>query len=423
VSLLDQLREKRGTARSAADEILTRSAESGEPLSAEDAAAHARAVADATEAADAIEAYLADQLAELRAGAARAPGGRVGPDSSILTREDSFTDWARTRGALGPEPDQPLSLDRWLRGITVGDWSGAEHERALAESTTAGNLVPAPLAARLIDLARNASVVNRAGATTVGMTGATLKVPRLTSDGTAPAWKTEGAAITESPQTFDSVTFTARTLPKVVQLSLELFEDSDPSVGDVIGPAMAAQLGLELDRAALLGSGTAPEPRGLLNQSGVTLLAHGANGSVIGSPPAAGTQGWEFLVDAVGAVRGANFEPNAQIMAPRTPQSLAKLRDTTNQYIAPPSYLDGIARLVSKQIPTTVTTGTSTDTSYVFTGQFNQLMVGMRTGLTLKFLGERYLADTLSYAYLAYLRADVQLSQPTAFAVDLGMRG
>lgn len=92
MTLLDDLRTRRATARAAADEILTRSAESGEPLSTEDAAEHARAVAYATEAGDAIEAYLADQVAELRAGAARRR--TVGPtdDSSVLTREQSVDD-------------------------------------------------------------------------------------------------------------------------------------------------------------------------------------------------------------------------------------------------------------------------------------------------------------------------------------------
>jgi HK97 family phage major capsid protein len=426
VTLLDDLRTKRCTARAAADAILTRSAESGEPLSTEDATAHARAVADATEAADAIEAHLAEQVAELRASAARTPAGTTAGRETILSREQSVHDWAHQRGAFTEDPEQPpLSLDRYLCGLATGDWTGAEHERLMSEgtATAGGHLVPAPLATRFIDLSRNASQVMRAGAVTVPMSSGTLKVPRLTSDGTTPAWKTENAGITPSDLAFDSVTFTARTLPRVVLLSLELFEDSDPSTEGVIAQSFAGQMGQELDRAALLGSGTPPEPRGVLNQTGVTLLGHGANGSVIGSPPAAGTMGWEFLVDGVATVRSFNFEPNAQIMAPRTTQSLAKLRDTTNQYIAPPSYLDGTTRLVTKQVPINVTVGSSADTSYVFTGQWNQCMIGMRTSFTLKFLGERYLADTLSYAYLAYLRADVQLAQPTAFAVDTGVRG
>jgi hypothetical protein len=37
--------------------------------------------------------------------------------------------------------------------------------------------------------------------------------------------------------------------------------------------------------------------------------------------------------------------------------------------------------------------------------------------------GERYLADSLIYAFLVYLRADIQLAQPAAFVVDTGVRG
>jgi hypothetical protein len=59
--------------------------------------------------------------------------------------------------------------------------------RALNEgtATAGGHLVPTPLAARVIDLIRNASVVNRVGATTVPMMTSTLKIPagRLHVDG------------------------------------------------------------------------------------------------------------------------------------------------------------------------------------------------------------------------------------------------
>jgi HK97 family phage major capsid protein len=79
--------------------------------------------------------------------------------------------------------------------------------------------------------------------------------------------------------------------------------------------------------------------------------------------------------------------------------------------------------LTTKSVPINVTTGTSTDTSNVFTGDWSNLLVGMRTDFRLRFLGERYLADNLQYAFLAYLRADVQLAQPAAFVVDAGVRG
>ena len=79
--------------------------------------------------------------------------------------------------------------------------------------------------------------------------------------------------------------------------------------------------------------------------------------------------------------------------------------------------------LTTKSAPITLTGGASTDTSLVFTADWSQLLIGIRTDFTLRFLGERYLADNLQYAFLAYLRADVQLAQPAAFVVDTGVRG
>jgi HK97 family phage major capsid protein len=254
----------------------------------------------------------------------------------------------------------------------------------------------------------------QAGAVTVPMTSQTLKLARLTGEGT-PAWHAENAAITAADMTFDAVTFTARTLTRVVKLSVELFEDADPSSEDVIARAFAAQLALELDRVALRGSGTPTEPDGIVNQSGVTITTHGANGALITN--------YDFHLDAVGAVRNANFEPNAQIQAPRTATSLSKLKEaTTNAYMAPPAGLADIPRLNSKQVPINLTVGTSTDCSEIYTAQWDQLLVGIRTDFTLQFLRERFLADNLQYAFLAYLRADIQLAQPAAFVVDTGVR-
>jgi HK97 family phage major capsid protein len=416
-SVLEQLRAKRTQAREAADAIEQRAAEESRELTAEEYAEHSQHVTVEREAGDQLDQLRDDQIAELRAAAARRPGPPA-PRGPVLTREQNVTDWAQTRGLFQPgAEDRPTSFDRYLRGIVSGNWDGAEQERAMSEGTltAGGHLVPTPLSSRVIDLARNAMRVMQAGAVTVPMTAQTLKLARLTGEGT-PGWKNEGAAITATADlAFDSVTFTARTLTRVVTLSAELFEDADPSSEDVIANSFAAQVALELDRTALRGSGSAPEPRGVLNTSGITTTTHGANGALITN--------YDFHLDGVGAVRNSNFEPNAQIQAPRTATSLSKLKEaTTNAYMAPPAGLADIPRLNTKQIPINLTVGTSTDCTELYTAQWDQLMVGIRTDFQLLFLRERYLADTLSYAFLAYLRADVQLAQPAAFVVDTGVR-
>ena len=60
----------------------------------------------------------------------------------MLNREQSVADWCRTRGHGGF--DEPVSFGRYLKGLATGDWSGAEHERALSEGTltAGGHLVP-----------------------------------------------------------------------------------------------------------------------------------------------------------------------------------------------------------------------------------------------------------------------------------------
>ncbi len=271
--------------------------------------------------------------------------------------------------------------------------------------------MPAPLASRVIDLARNQTRVIQAGATTVPMTSSTLRIPRLTGEG-APAWKTENASITDVDMTFDSVTLTARTMVRLVKLSVELFEDADPSAQDVIARAFAAQMAVELDRVALRGSGTPPEPLGIKGTSGVTTTTHGTNGTAIS---------YDFLLDAAGAVRAAGFEPDAHIVAPRSVTSLGKLKDSTGAYLAAP--VGTLPILPTRTVPINGTTGSSSDTSEVYTGQWDQLLIGVRTDFRIEFLRERFLADSLQVAFLASWRGDVAVAQPTAFVVDTGVRG
>ena len=241
MTVLEQLRARRTEIRAAIDAIHTRTTEENRDLTGEELADLNTRSAEAREVDDKIEELHAQEIAELRAAAVRRPGPAT-PREPVLTREHSVYDWAQTRGLI-TEAEQPPSFDRYLRGIATGRWDGAEQERALSEGTltAGGHLVPTPLSARVIDLARNSMRVMQAGSVTVPMTAATLKLARLTVEGT-PAGHAENAAITDVDMTFDSVTFTARALTRVVKLSVELFEDADPSSEDVIANAFAGQM-------------------------------------------------------------------------------------------------------------------------------------------------------------------------------------
>lgn len=338
------------------------------------------------------------------------------PDVPMLTRDDSFAQWVDRHEPVRDE-DRSVRLGALLRTWVTGRRDGLNEaeQRAMNQgtATAGGHLVPTPTAASLIDKARNTARVMQAGATVVPMTSQTLKVPRLTG-ASAPAWRNENSAVAEGDLTLDAVTLTAHSMAFLVKMSRELVEDSDPNIINVVERDLAAQVALEFDRVALRGTGTAPEPRGVRNQTGVTLTSHGTDGALIS------TLGYDMLIDAQAAGRTLNFEPNAVITAPRTEQGLAKLKDTTNQYIQPPPGL--LPRLATNQIPTNLIVGASTDCSEVYTGQWDQLYFGIRTGPLFIQLVERY-ADVGQVALLVWMRGDIALAHGEAFTVDTGVRG
>ena len=143
--------------------------------------------------------------------------------------------------------------------------------------------MPDVLGAGFIDRVRNRMVTMAAGAQTVPMGSDTLHIARVvqpglytagspTYSGAANAWKSENSPILESSLVLERVTFTARTLPMLVKLSVELSEDST-SIDQVIEREMSTALALELDRVALIGSGVVPEPKGIRNQTNVIVTS------------------------------------------------------------------------------------------------------------------------------------------------------
>ncbi|MET4612008.1 HK97 family phage major capsid protein [Rhodococcus sp. PvR044] len=400
-----------------AEEMLNRSA--GDYLDAEQQTRFDAITTEITGLVKGIENHrelmaLVERGSVERSSSFNVPGKDTRPalaGKAILTRDQSMQAWSRDNGHTTDTSSDDGDFGRYLRGVVTGKWDGSEYERSLSEGTgsAGGFLVPTPLSTKVIDLARNQAVVFRAGAITVPMQSQTLKMPRLIGE-SAPSWRNEGAALTANDLSFDTVTFTAKSLDRLVIMSNELFQDSDPSAAGVISNSFARQIAVELDRAALRGSGTSPEPRGVLNTSGITSTSHGANGTAIAN--------YDWFLNAVGAVRGFNWEPNSHIVAPRIVNELAVLKDSQLRYLEPPA--SQLPSLVSSQVPINLTVGTSGNTSEIYTGQWDQLAIGIRSGFTIRFLSERY-ADTGSVAFIANLRADVQVLQPKAFAVDLGV--
>lgn len=423
---VEELRERRHTLARECRSIIDRATAAGRGLTQEDRDGFDKRDA---EICDIDRRLAAAGIDEDRSGGE--PGGdlsgldpgRSGPTRQTgfaLGREQRMAEWHTARGVrseFSPDEGRDFSLGRAVRGMVTGQWTDADLERrALGEGadSTGGVLVPESLASFAIDRVRKRARVLEAGARTVPMDSDDVSIPRLSS-GVVPAWRNENTAVAESDPGFERVRFVAKTLAVIVKLSYELFEDMSSQSSDAIGTELIGALSLELDRVALRGSGVAPEPRGIRNQAGVEIQSLGANGLALTN--------YDPLIDGVAGVLADNITPNAQIVSSRTAATLAKLKDNTGQPLQRPPMLDNVTELVSNQVPGNIVQGTSNDTSEVYTGDFTQLLIGMRPqiGVRLKSSDQPFMGN-MQVALLAWLRADVQLAHPEAFAVTTGVR-
>jgi HK97 family phage major capsid protein len=310
-----------------------------------------------------------------------------------------------------PESQRNLSLGRHLRGVITGDWRGADQERAMSGATAGagGSLLPVVYSAQVIDMARVQTQVLNAGAQIVPMSARQVIMPKWTGDPSV-AFRSEGGAVNQSDGTVDKITFTAQSLAGYTTISRELIEDTDLS--DLLAQAYGKAVSIAWDNAALFGTGTSPQPLGLFNNTAVT------DKSALGTNGVAFT--YDHLIDAVGAVRGRNEACNAAIIAPRSAQSLGKLKDTQGRYIDRPSYLADVQFYQTGQVPINQTQGTANNASTLFVGGFSQLYIGVRTNFGVN-VYDAPVATTGQVLMVAWMRMDVQVGRGSAFAIRTGL--
>ena len=157
---------------------------------------------------------------------------------------------------------------RVSRGITV-PYDVMRRDLKTSPATQGGNLVQTDLdAANFIDLLRNSSVLDQAGATTLTGLQGNIAIPRQSGAATA-YWVAEGGAPTESQQAIQQVSMIPRTCGAFTDISRKLLIQSSIDVEQMVRNDIAKVIALEIDRAALYGTGSSNEPLGLHNTSGI----------------------------------------------------------------------------------------------------------------------------------------------------------
>jgi len=218
--------------------------------------------------------------------------------------------------------------------------------------------------------------VAKAGSRQFEMNAESVSMARLENPPTA-YFVAENQAITEdTAMNFGKLTMTEKTCGVLVRISEDLLRNG-MNAAEVLQNAMSEALAQKLDYMALFGVGAGTEPMGLFNEP----TAKGMNETDLGE---AVLTGYDNLLTCWGQMMDDNCpdENLSMIMNSRDALTFGKMKTGEGEYISAvqgePDPIKRMAKFVSNQIPTTLTHGSTTPTSAIFMGQFNQLLIGNR---------------------------------------------
>jgi HK97 family phage major capsid protein len=337
VTLPERVRERRDSARQAAAEILTRAASDGRDLTGDDLAEHQRHVDAEREAADELDRLRDEQIAELRAGTARA-GGRP-----VLTRADA--DIARAfKSAIYAKNPSPIEFgtdlaDEWpedMPEVVHGRTGNVKIHTRDTLKTTATQAMGVDAYSRIVEHMVETSSLMAAGATVVTTsTGEDLVVPKSTGY-VSSAIIAEGSSITESDPTLSTTTLKAFGYKSFFQISSELANDTPTNLLDYLARAAGTALGLGATgygNDLINGVGTTA-PRGLLLDAATGVTGPTGTGTTLGTQGTA-NQGTDALWNLIGSVAEPYSQTPSTAFLLRNASNIIvrKLRDTTGQPI------------------------------------------------------------------------------------------
>ena len=317
------------------------------------------------------------------------------------------------------EQHEGIGLGALISGMAIGAKGNTRIQNALSEGTDSagGYTVPETIFREFIDKLRDKSVLFEAGAPIILLESNRASLAQVIND-PVPGWRAENAAVSESDMLFGQVQFLPKSLAVLVKVSRELLADSI-NVNEALMNALAQAIALQLDYAALYGSGVGNQPTGLKSilTTNSRTSSIGPNGSKLS---AAGK--WMPLVTAGQKVAAGNDKPTASVMNSRSLYDLSGLADTTGQPLRAPDIISkNMALLDTNSVPVNQTQGTATGIcSEIFTGNFDKMILGLRQELRIEVLQQNF-AGNLQVGFLAHLRADWQCSRPSSFWSTTGI--
>ena len=255
-----------------------------------------------------------------------------------------------------------------------------EQRDMTAGTTTAGGYTVQTDIGDLIPILEPKLLTRTLGATVLtGLTG-NIDFPRGNADASA-TWEGENDANAETSPTFDRLQLSPNRLGAFTDISKQLMVQSSIDVENYVRQRLNFAIAKAVDLAAINGSGSSPEPRGILNTSGIGDVAGGTNGA---------NPDWSDIVDLETQVAIDNADMG-RLAYLTTPGVRGYLKQTiidsgSGRFIWPvnATELNGYNAQVSTQVPSTLTKGSSSGVCHaIIFGNWQELLIGQWAGIDL----------------------------------------
>jgi HK97 family phage major capsid protein len=224
--------------------------------------------------------------------------------------------------------DTDVTIGDLVTSFATGKYRSNQVRQAM-NTTGSGILVPSEVYNGFIDLLRDDNFLNEV--TVYPMASKSLVIPKVTGD-IAAYFKEENSEIIESSPVFDGVTLSCKPLYAMTSISLELLESSGVDIGLAVTQIMVASMRKAIQGEMLYGWSA--------NAGGFEGLAKNPDINTVDAAEIT----YEAIAEGINKIRLSSGNPNGLIMRMNNSLGLELLKDTTNQFIQPPNFMNNLKR-------------------------------------------------------------------------------
>jgi len=313
----------------------------------------------------------------------------------------------------GREIELQAELSKRAGRVAKGFFAPLECFGLERRAQTTGNsdaIVPTDFRPDLFTSALTAGTALQAMGATIltGLTG-NVEIPREVGS-PAVGWVAENNALPTGDATFDSLTLTPHHVGAITEMSRQLVMQSSPAVEGIIRQMLSRNIALEIDRAAINGSGTGAVPRGILNDDDIEEVPYV-------------TDLFTTTADMISIADLANVEANRAFLSTNGVKAAAiKLRDENGRAIPLSETFHDERAFFTNQAPGNL--GAGTDEHALIYGDWRDFLVGVWSQLDI--LVNPYAESAYSKGNIlvrAMATVDFGVRRPASFVTASGVPG